>query len=57
MREFKGGGVCLVELILYLIREEILKVGRNFFFKNGISFFGCDEDMDIILYNFFCKEI
>ena len=57
MRQPKGGGVCSVELTLHSTREEISKAGRNLFFKNGTSSFGCDEDMDITLYNFFRKEI
>lgn len=57
VREPSGGGVCSVELALHSTREEILKAGRNLFFKNGTSSFGCDEDMDITLYNFFRKEI
>lgn len=55
VREPRVGGVCSVELALHSTREEILKAGRNLFFKNGTSSFGCDED--ITLYNFFRKEI
>ena len=57
VREPSGGGVCSVELALHSTREEILKAGRNLFFKNETSSFGCDEEMDITLYNFFRKEI